>query len=584
MHFDALTLACIAQEVRSSLLGGRVQQALLPTEDSVGLEVYAQRQRFYLLISAQAGGGRVHLSGMKLRRGAERETPLLLLLRKYVRGAALERVEQPDMTERVLYLHFDHPEHGTTVLAAEPMGRLSNVLLLDAGGKILGCVHRAPGGEAGERVVLPGQVYTPPPPQRKTPPLDDGSEGYYERLGTVTEADGPLWRALTSQVAGVSPTQGREAAWLATGDANAPARAATVVGVAQALQSLWLRVGAGAWEPGVIEEADAVVGFSVYPVHFRAGYTPCATASEAIERYYATPRAAAAPPDAYAAARGQAAAQLRQARQRVERQLAALAEDEPEPGEPERLRAEAEWLLALAQTVTPEQRDLEVDIYGDGSEVLHIALDRSLKPVEQAERLFKRAAKMERAAEFIPQRRSRLQADLDFLGQLEMDLALAENRPEIAAVGEELRAGGFVRQPPQRASQKTPRADERIVRYDSPGGFEILVGRNARQNEAITFKLSHPQDRWLHARGTPGAHVVIRNAGRPVDEGTLRMAAQLAGYYSKARGERSVAVMAAERRFVQRIAGGHPGQVSVRNEETLFVAAELPEGATPGRG
>lgn len=581
MHFDALTLACIAQEVRSTLLGGRVQQALLPDEDSVGLEVYAQGQRFYLFLSAQAGSGRVHLSGMKLRRGAERETPLLLLLRKYVRGAALERVEQPDMTERALHLHFDHPEHGTTVLVAEPMGRLSNVLLLDAGGKILGCVHRAP---EGERVVLPGQVYTPPPQQRKTPPLDDGSEGYYERLGAVTGADGPLWRALTSHVAGVSPTQGREAAWLATGDANTPARGATVLEVAQALQTLWLRVEAGAWEPGVIEEAGAVVGFSVYPLHFRPGYTPCATASEAVERYYAAPRAAAAQPDAYAAARGQAAAHLRQARQRVEKQLAALAEDEPAPGEAERLRAEAEWLLALAHTVTPGQTVLEADVSGDGSEVLRVALEHGLTPVEQAQRQFKRAAKLERAAEFIPQRRRRLEADLDFLGQLEMDLALAENRPEIAAVGEELWAGGFVRKPPQRALQKTPRADDHILRYDSPGGFEILVGRNARQNEAITFKLSHPQDRWLHARGVPGAHVVIRNAGRPVDEATLQMAAQLAAYYSKARGERSAAVMAAERRFVQRIAGGHPGQVSVRNEGTVFVPAELPEGASPGRG
>ena len=582
MHFDALTLACIAQEVRSALLGGRVQQALLPDEDSVGLEVYAQRRRFYLLISAQAGSGRVHLSGMKLRRGAERETPLLLLLRKYVRGATLEGVEQPDMTERTLHLRFDHPEHGTTALVAEPMGPLSNVLLLDAGGRILGCVHRAPGGEAGERAALPGQVYTPPPAQRKMPPLDDGSESYYERLGAVAEADGPLWRALTSHVAGVSPTQGREAAWLATGDADAPARAATVVGLAQALQSLWLRAGVGAWEPGVIEEAGAVVGFSVYPVHFRAGYMPCVTASEAVERYYATPRAVAQP-DAYAAARGQAAAQLRQARQRVERQLAALAGDEPGPGEPERLRTEAEWLLALAHTVRPGQRALEADIYGDGSETLRIALDCNLTPVQQAERLFKRAAKMKRAAEFIPQRRGRLEADLDFLGQLEMDLALAENRPEIAAVGEELRAGGFVRRPPQRAAQKAPRADERVLRYDSPGGFEILVGRNARQNEAITFKLSHPQDRWLHARGAPGAHVVIRNAGRPVDEATLRMAAQLAAHYSTAREERSAAVMVTERRFVQRIAGGHPGQVSVRNEETLFVAAELPEGASPVR-
>jgi len=579
MHYYNLTLACIAQELRSSIAGGRVQQALLPDAHSAGLEVYAQRKRYYLLLSAQPGAGRVHLSSMKLRRGAESETPLLLLLRKYVRGAVLERIEQPDMTERVLHLHFDHPEHGVTVLVAEPMGRLSNVLLLDASGKILDCIHRAPGGENAQRLLLPGKPYSPPPPQDKAPPLDDGSANYYERLAALVAGEGLLWKALTAQVAGVSPTQAREAAWLASGDANAPAHAASVVSVAQALQTLWLPVTTGQWQPGVIEETGAVVGFSVYPVHFRGEFIPCPTASEAVERYFAAPRAALPQADAYAAARGQVAAQLRQAQQRVTRQLAALAEDEPAPGEPERLRTAAEWLLALGHTVAPGQAVLEVDVNGDGSEILPIALDDAFTPVQQAERFFKRAAKLERAAEFIPQRRARLLADQDFLAQLEMDLALAENRPEIAAVGAELVAGGFVRKPARRAQQKAPRADAGILRFDSPGGFEILVGRNARQNEAITFKLTHPQDRWLHARGVPGAHVAIRSAGRPVDEATLRMAAQLAAYYSKARGERSAAVMAAERRFVQRIPGGHPGQVSVRNEETLFVAAELPKGA-----
>ena len=256
-----------------------------------------------------------------------------------------------------------------------------------------------------------------------------------------------------------------------------------------------------------------------------------------------------------------------------------MAGDEPAPGEPERLRTEAEWLLALGHTVASGQSALDVDINGDGSEVLRIALDGVLTPVQQAERQFKRAAKLARAAEFIPRRRRRLQADVDFLGQLEMDLAMAENRPAIAAVVEELRTEGFVRKDPGRAAVKAPRAEENLLRYTSPTGFEILVGRNARQNEAITFKLTHPQDRWLHARGVPGAHVVIRSAGRVVDEETLHMAAQLAGYYSKARGERSATVMVAERRFVQRIPGGHPGQVSVRNEETLAVRAELPAGA-----
>jgi predicted ribosome quality control (RQC) complex YloA/Tae2 family protein len=116
MHFDALTLACVAHELREELTGGRVQQVVLPDAHSVGFEIYAQRQRRYLFASAEPNAGRIHMVSQKLRRGVEQETPLLLLLRKYVRDSILDAIEQPDPTERILHLVFDHPGYGVTTL------------------------------------------------------------------------------------------------------------------------------------------------------------------------------------------------------------------------------------------------------------------------------------------------------------------------------------------------------------------------------------------------------------------------------------------------------------------------------------
>lgn len=582
MHFDALTLACVADELRATILDGRVQQIVLTDADSIGLEIYAQRERQYLFISASADASRVHLSSAKLRRGADRETPLLLLLRKYVRGAALTRASQPDVAERALYLHFDHPEHGATTLVAEPMGRMGNLLLLDASDKILECTRRVPPSDHARRVLLPGRAYEPPRPQDKLPPLDDGSADYYDRLSSITAQDGPLWKAVIAHVAGVSPTQAREITFRASGDANAAAHDTQPLALAQALQELWSPVLAGGWLPGNALENDEVVTFSAYPVQHRGEFVPCASISEAIERYHAaSPRSALHAPDAvatdeYAAARGQAAAQLRQARQRITRQLDALAGDEPAPGEPEALRTQAEWLLALGHSVQPGQDALQVDVHGDGSEFLRIALDPDRTPVEQAQRLFKRAAKLERAAEVIPQRRSKLQRDLSFVDQLEIDLTMAENRPEIASVTEELREAGLAKASPSAKRAKAPPPGDNVRRFTSPSGYEILAGRNARQNEAVTFRLSHPQDTWLHARGVPGAHAVMRNSGAPVTDDDIRAAAQVAAYYSQARGERSAPVIVTERRHVRRVPGGHTGQVLVRNERTVHVVAELP--------
>src|SRR6266540_6278232 len=103
MYFDALTLAAVADELEDTILGGRIQRVLLPTPLSVALEIYAHDRRSHLLLSAHPQFTRVHLSATKPSRGVERDTPLLLLLRKYVVGGRVAEIEQPEL-ERVLVL------------------------------------------------------------------------------------------------------------------------------------------------------------------------------------------------------------------------------------------------------------------------------------------------------------------------------------------------------------------------------------------------------------------------------------------------------------------------------------------------
>ena len=587
MHFDALTLACLTDELRTRVLDGRIQQVLMVDDDRVGMEIYAARVRHYLLLSADRMAAYAYLSDQKLRRGTDAQPPLLLLLRKYVRGARLAAIEQPDPTERALHLHFENPETGASRLIFEPMGRMANLILTTPNERILDCLHRVRAGTA-KRALMPGQPYTPPPPVDKLPPLDDGRPGYYDDLGVVTEADGKLWRALVANIAGVSPTQARELAFRAAGSKDAPASATDVVAVAGALQSLWLPTTDGEWTPGSSEEEGKVIAFAPYVLQFLGHFAATKTLSEAIERFYAakehsadareTAVEAVVPSpvtDAYAAQRADMLNRLRQARQRLTRQLAALTADEPAPGEPEHLRRDAEWLLALGSQLDPSEAALVVDL---GEETLTIPRTPGKSAVEQAEQMFKRAAKLERAAAFIPRRRTRLQADLAFLDQLEVDANTAENQPEIAAVGSELEKLRLTRAKRKSRAGAQPTGGPR--RFESAGGYEILVGRNARQNDQVSFRHGRAEDLWLHARGAPGSHVVIRRRGSDPDEATIRAAAQLAAFYSSLRGERNAPVSLTRCRFVSRAAGGRPGQVTIRNEETVIVPAEMPDDVT----
>jgi predicted ribosome quality control (RQC) complex YloA/Tae2 family protein len=102
-----------------------------------------------------------------------------------------------------------------------------------------------------------------------------------------------------------------------------------------------------------------------------------------------------------------------------------------------------------------------------------------------------------------------------------------------------------------------------------------LVGRNARENEQITFRLADRDDLWLHARERTGAHVVV-SGGAPPDD-VLEAAAALAAYYSEGRSDSAVDVDVTEVRNVRKIPGGPPGRVTYRNFRTVRVAP------TPGR-
>ena len=622
MHFDALTLAAMADELKETVAGGRIQQIVLPDSRSVALEIYAHRERRYLLLSAHPQASRVHLLEHKPRRGVPKETPLLLLLRKYVRSARLESIELPAPFERVLFLRFHHPQHDATTLAVEPIGQLGNLILMNADGRILDALVRVPAGENAKRVLLPRRVYQLPPPQDRLPPYD-GSVGRHEEAGRVpVDGDGDgasqvqtplLWRSLLSRFAGVSPTLAREAAWRATGDDGAALTEQAFTDGRRTLGELWSAAATGEWTPGIaVDEQEGVAAFAPYELHFCGEFAEMDSMSAAAAAFYAAQeRDSSSSRDEYAGVRGGVAALVRQGQARVESQLRALAADEPAPGEPERVRAQAEWLLALSSQINYANRPGAQDGYSlqdgmaavkpapngrmqlvifaadadfgqpgdknpgaEGGDLI-VPLDPKRTPVEQAERMFDRAAKMERAARIIPRRRASLEADQAYLQQLESDLRLALDQPEIVAVREALREAGYLRQRRDRR-EKAPRDRSRPLRYLSPEGFPILVGRNARQNEIVTFNEAGRDDLWLHVRDGPGAHVVIRCGGQPVPELTLNVAAQLAAWHSGQRGNGGVGVVTTPRRLVTRMAGGRPGQVHYRGEETISVTAELP--------
>jgi predicted ribosome quality control (RQC) complex YloA/Tae2 family protein len=112
-------------------------------------------------------------------------------------------------------------------------------------------------------------------------------------------------------------------------------------------------------------------------------------------------------------------------------------------------------------------------------------------------------------------------------------------------------------------------------RFTSADGLPIFVGRNAKENDELTFGLAKSDDLWLHARGTPGSHVVVRlekGADPPIE--TLRDAATLALLYSDLKKSGKGDVIYTRRKWVKKAKGQAPGAVSVTQEKSLYVSLD----------
>jgi len=120
--------------------------------------------------------------------------------------------------------------------------------------------------------------------------------------------------------------------------------------------------------------------------------------------------------------------------------------------------------------------------------------------------------------------------------------------------------------------------DPRLFRYTLDGGWEVLAGRTEADNDRLSLKLAKQDDYWFHVRGMPGSHVVLRS--RPDEEpdrATLKAAAAIAAFHSKARGGGVVAVSCTRARFVSKPRGAKPGTVTIRRETVLKVRPAVPE-------
>lgn len=573
MNIDVATLTALRREFTHKLVGGRIQRVLHPGNLALAFEIYGRGETWWLIINAAPQAPHLYLTQQRPARADDNVTPLLLLLRKFVRNGRLIAVEQPPW-ERVLqftvHARVDEDIVETTLIA-EIMGRTSNLVLVDADGVILESMKRVDASINRYRQVLPKLPYAPPPPLERPDPFTVPAA----QLADAAEAsnDQPAWRILMGQTSGCGPLIAREAVFRAAGDAEAPAEGVVWPDLLGAAREVFTQVDGGELTPCLGQGEDGVpAAYAPYALTMYPQREPADSMSAAIERFYREQGKAPQRPTRDLGQKPLVTAlherldQLRQRKRALERQRADAADAEE-------WRRKGDLVLAFGYSVEPGSGEIQVD--GET-----IKFDPQVSVPENAETYFATYKRKKRAQEEVPGLLRKVVNEFAYCEQAEALLAAAETPTDVRALRTELREQGIVGggkpgKPAGNRGRKGKRGKGREDEGAQPvsfwlDGVQVVVGRSGAQNDAA-LRLADAEDLWLHARNVPGAHTLLRSGGREVPDEIISQAAQIAAYYSKLRESTSAEVDVTKRRYVRRIPGAHPGLVTYRNEYTIRV-------------
>ena len=571
MPLDAICLQAVVQELRPKLLNLRIDKVQQPARDQVILLLRGNQR---LLLNAGANAPRLQLT--EITRDNPAEPPMFcMLLRKHLVGARVADITQPPL-ERLVRLELDVTDDfgqpGRRTLVLEAMGRRSNLILLDGEGRIIDCMRRVDAEMSASRQVLPGLYYEPPASVGRLPVTEETEDGFREKMRTVNQ-ERQLDAFLLDSYFGVSPLMAREIAFRAAGSVDARLYELNE----EARRRFWGKI---------LEFSNAVMQNNFTALMLKRDGKPEEFAcfpilqygvalemekfdsfSDLLDSFYEQR-------ERQERVRQRGADLIRTAttaRDRLRRKLALQEKDYAQTQNRDQLRLSGDLITSnLYRMERGSSRLVCENFYEEGCPSITIPLDPLLTPQQNAAKYYKRYTKAKTAEKYLREQMEIARRDAEYLESVLEEISHAETEQDFIDIRSELKEAGFLR----RQGKKEIKRVARPRAFMTSSGFQVLVGRNNRQNDQLTLKEADRRDIWFHTQKIHGSHAILRTQGQEVDDDTIVEAAKLAAYYSQARESGNVPVDYTPVKNVKKPAGARPGMVIYTTCRTVNVTPD----------
>lgn len=573
MALDGAFLRHIKKELEDNIIGAKVDKVYQPNKQEIVLILRTRTGNFKLLMSARANSARIHFTN-SIPENPKAPPMLCMLLRKHLYGARISQIRQPSL-ERVLCLDFDAVnELGDTIqltLVMEIMGRYSNIIFVDENGKIIDALKRVDAEMSSERLVMPGLTYRLPPPQDKVCLLNNSVGDIIGRIKSIP-GDMLLNKALLKTMQGVSPVVCREIEHL-TGHGNDITIKSMDEQLFERLAFFLSRTADTVkninGKPYIIVNKNRKpIDFSFLNIEqygIAAVIKQCGSFSELLDEFYGER-------DRIERMRARSQDLLRiltNASNRLSRKINIQKAELSHCAERDKLRIYGDLINSNLYNIEKGSSSVKLqNFYDENLKTVEIKLNPALSTSQNAQKYYKEYHKQRTAEKMLTEQINQAQQELQYLETVFEELSRAGMERDLSEIREELMEQGYIRVP--KGKKKNP-VSLGPMKFKSTDGFEILVGRNNRQNDKLTMKQAKKHDIWLHTKNIPGSHTIIVTDGKQVSEKAIFEAATLASYNSRGKNSTQVPVDYTEVKNVSKPQGAKPGMVIYVKYKTIFV-------------
>jgi predicted ribosome quality control (RQC) complex YloA/Tae2 family protein len=567
VDFTTLTAACA--ELRTQWLPARFEQVYQRDRYTIALALRTFKQRGWLTLSWHPQAARLCIGDPPPR------TPDTFTfsqqLRHQLNGLALVALEPIAPWERVVDLQFaQRPgEAALWHLYVEIMGNYSNVILVNQDHAIVTAAHQVSNQQSSVRPIQTGQPYEVPPIlMNAVPLLEEPFQRWQERLSLIPTA---LKRSLLKNYRGLSSALVIGMVASAGLDPEQSTESLNPADWQQLFQRWqeWLHtLQTEQFHPGWLTSGYTVMGW---------GNTKSEKSIQTLlHRYYTD--------QLNQQEFGQLRHQMSQKLSNLLKKLLAKAQDFQtrlqQSDRADQYREQADLLMAYLHEWQPGMTAITLPDFATNQPIT-IPLEPEKNAVQNAQTLYKRHQKLKRSRAAIEPLLAEVQAEIDYLEQIEVSMMqqdhyrTSDDLAALAEIRDELIQQGYLADPDQRyrnsTSTNSTSTSPNFLRYRTPGGFEVLIGRNNRQNDQLTFRLASDYDLWFHTQEIPGSHVLLRiEPGAVAEEADLQFTADLTAYYSRARQSDQAPVVYTEPKYVFKPKGAKPGIAIYKQERILW--------------